>query len=277
MFCVEAQQQQPQLEGRADSFSQTAAPATSLRAYRAHSLASRRCKLTLVTRGQRAVQPAWERSCGAAAAGGQLAGGSLALGLSKTLFMENRGAHGLALDLSPAADGSQLTAAQLAWLLQDSREYSCALRAGQLYVERLARPWSCARSRRVVLRKGAACVVTGGTKGLGLQYARNLAHKGAGTLVLTSRSSLLTKEELIELANSGACCRAVQCRLPRLPTGRGSRQCPCTPPAPPRRGRRVCRQARLCLACPLPPPCWLAARAPAACAAIRPCRRAAGL
>ena len=127
--------------------------------------------------------------------------GSLALGISKTQFMEGRAGYSLCLDLHHL--GTRLSALQLQWLLQDSGEYRCAVRGGQLFGERLVQAPSAPRKRQLAVNPGMACVVAGGTKGLGLQYGQQLVRQGCRALVLTSRSGLLSKQELIELAQQG--------------------------------------------------------------------------
>jgi NAD(P)-dependent dehydrogenase (short-subunit alcohol dehydrogenase family)/acyl carrier protein len=55
------------------------------------------------------------------------------------------------------------------------------------------------------------CVVTGGTKGLGLQYAKQLARGGCKRLVLTSRGGALPETDAAELAALGAEVHVVAC------------------------------------------------------------------
>lgn len=177
------------------------APATALAyptsmawALRARALARQPCKASLVTRGCQPV-PCWS-NCSPTL-------GSLAHGVFKALFAEDRAACGILLDLDPQHRTPSLTARQLQWLLSESREHSCALRGSQLYCERLVQQASAPRSRPVSLHPGMACVVTGGTRGLGLQYARQLARCGCRTLVLTSRRGMLSKAELADFAQGG--------------------------------------------------------------------------
>ena len=164
-------------------------------AYRARALAQHPCKVSLVSRGQRHV-PGWPSNGPAGSTA------SLALGVAKAQYMEDRGACGVSLDL-PGRAKRRLTTAQLQWLLCDSGEYACALRGGQLYAERLVPRPGLPRPRRLVPHPGMASLVAGGTKGLGLQYGQQLVARGCRTLVLTSRSGLLSKEQLVELAQQG--------------------------------------------------------------------------
>lgn len=137
----------------------------------------------------------------------------MAHGLSRTLFMEDKSLYGPAMDLAPGASSSgKLTPAQLAWVAQGSNEYSCAVRGAQIYAERLVAEHSAPRRRRGRTRQQdraaatvlSTAVVSGGTKGLGLECARQLAGSAVGALVLTSRSGLLTKEQLIEISGSAS-------------------------------------------------------------------------
>ena len=184
-------------------------------AYRARHLARLRCKASLISRGRKAV-PGWPTmfasSGGSSSNGGgasvpaaAAALGSLAQGASKTLFMEDREACGTSLDLPVDGSSPHLSASQLAWLLQSSGESCCALRGSQLFAERLAPQPSvpCQRLPSLSCQPGMACVVSGGTRGLGLQFAQQLVAKGCRTLVLTSRSGLLSRQQLAELAAQG--------------------------------------------------------------------------
>lgn len=179
-------------------------------AYRARDLAGQRCKVSLVSRGRKAV-PGWPLARASSGGGSYTswsavaALGSLAQGASKTLFMEDREACGSGLDLPTDCSSPRLSTPQLAWLLQHSGETCCALRGGQLFAERLVRQPSVPRPRLPSLdcHPGMACVVTGGTRGLGLQFAQQLAARGCRALVLTSRSGLLSREQLADFAAQG--------------------------------------------------------------------------
>ena len=176
LFCVDPPPGEAPLDPDPDSSpviqaaGQRDDPASMLWAYQAHALAGARCKASLVTRGQAPVHPDNQAAQPAGGDGGadpaaappslapplaqQRAKGSLALGLSKTLFLEDRAACGPTLDLSPEPGDPQLTAAELAWVVQESGEYSCAARGGHLYVERLVPTWARPRRRRVRVRRG---------------------------------------------------------------------------------------------------------------------------
>lgn len=187
--------------------------------YRARQLARLRCKVSLVSRGRKAV-PGWPLSGACSGAGTSSGGsggsaslavellGSLAQGVSKTLFMEDREACGTCVDLPAETSNPSLSAPQLAWLVQHSGEACCALRGGQLFAERLVRQPSVPRQRLPSLQcqPGMACVVSGGTRGLGMQFAQQLVARGCRALVLTSRSGLLGKQQLAELASQGRLC-----------------------------------------------------------------------
>ena len=170
-------------------------------------------RLSLVTRGRHPVQGpgCWgeEEGCRCASSGGVAAWWyaaalpCLAHALGRTQFMEQRSAHGTAVDLPRVPTARKPTAGQMQWLVSRSGEYCCAIRGGQLHVQRLVKPRSAPRRRQLHPRRGATCVVSGGTQGLGLQCAQALARRGAGCMVITSRSGLLTKEELIQFAKCG--------------------------------------------------------------------------
>lgn len=135
--------------------------------------------------------------------GGPSTAGACAVGVSKARFMEDRTGHATAIDIDPASQ--PLSARQLAWLLQSS-EAAVAVRTGHMFVERLETSSTCAASRprrKLVLNPGMCCVVTGGTKGLGLQYAKYLAQAGCKRLVLTSRGGELNEAEAEQLRKLG--------------------------------------------------------------------------
>lgn len=126
--------------------------------------------------------------------------GSLARGACKALFMEDRPAYGMCLEVP---SGTKLRAGQMQWLLQQSGEYACTAYDGQLYGERLEQLSSRPRQRLAGARHLSTIMVTGGTHGLGLQSARNLSTSGCQSLVLTSRTAMLAPTDLAYLAEAG--------------------------------------------------------------------------
>jgi 3-oxoacyl-(acyl-carrier-protein) synthase/NAD(P)-dependent dehydrogenase (short-subunit alcohol dehydrogenase family)/acyl carrier protein len=164
-------------------------------AHTARDLAGLQAKVSVVTCGG-------DANAAAAAA---------AHALGKTRFMEDRRSHGTAIDLCAPLP----TAQQLHWMLSSSCEGSLALRRGHLYAERLIAPAAAPRLRQPArrLRPDMCCVVTGGTKGLGLQYARQLARHGCKHLVLTSRGAggALPADAAAELAALGAAVHVRAC------------------------------------------------------------------
>ena len=164
-------------------------------AYTAKDNAALPGKISLVTFGQRQVSMYDD-----VVMTPQPAMGGAAHGLSKTHFMESRHTYSTAIDLQPS--GRQLSMQQLLWTIA-SNEYSVAVRAGQLHAERLIRSETQPRQRPLRLRADAACVVSGGTKGLGLECAKQLVRKGARQLVLISRSGTLDAATVAELEAAG--------------------------------------------------------------------------
>lgn len=164
-------------------------------AYTAKDNAALPGKISIVTFGQQQVSM-YDDSVMAP----QPAMGGVAHGLSKTQFMESRQTYSTAIDLQPG--GRQLSVQQVLWTIA-SNEYSVAVRAGQLHAERLIRSETQPRQRPVRLRADAACAISGGTKGLGLECAKQLVRKGARHLVLISRSGTLDAATAKELQAAG--------------------------------------------------------------------------
>lgn len=210
---LEARGASPQTAA-AESLEQLLHAASLAWVYRARALSRQPYKVSLVSRGRQAV-PGWpsvsSTSCSAGLVTAAALGG-LAQGVSRALFLEDRTTYGVTTDL-PCCSSPSLTAGQLQWLLCHSNEYRAALRGGQLYVERLVQQRSAPRHRTPPLLPGMACVVAGGTKGLGLQYGQQLLRRGCRTLVLTSRGGLLSKAELVDLAQRGGLLCAVVAAL----------------------------------------------------------------
>ena len=84
-------------------------------------------------------------------------------------------------------------------MIDGSHEYCMALRHGRLYAERLI-PSPQPRLRPTSRSpQPSTTIISGGVKGLGLEYARQALHFGCKCLVATSRRPQLSKEELISL------------------------------------------------------------------------------
>lgn len=120
----------------------------------------------------------------------------IASAVSKTRFMEDRPSHGISLDYIQRNTSLLPSAQQLQWLLTSSGETCAVIRHGDLYVERIFIGNGAVKPRTgLKLRPTMCCVVTGGTKGLGLHCAKQLAREGCKQLVLTSRSGTLDPED----------------------------------------------------------------------------------
>lgn len=162
-------------------------------AHTARDLAGVEAKVSSITFGQQRTQYDIEYSNSDISS-------CTAIAASKTRFMEDRPSHGISLDLPGATNARNTSvcpsAQQLQWLLTASKETCAAVRHGDLLVERLSASVLAPKPRRgLKLRADMCCVVTGGTKGLGLQYAKQLAREGCKKLVLTSRSGILAPED----------------------------------------------------------------------------------
>lgn len=179
-------------------------------AYTAAALAGLRCKTSLLTQGSKAIftdsdnqifksesPPVTDLEFSLLPC--------LAHGVGKTLFMESRAHYGTAIDLS---GGDRLSARQLMWLAAHSGEYAVTMRDGRVLGERLAKSALAARgeepTQAIRLQSAAACVVSGGTKGLGLELARHLVYRGCRFLVLTSRTGDIDPIALGRINRAGA-------------------------------------------------------------------------
>jgi hypothetical protein len=164
-------------------------------ALRIKSSAGQRCRASLVMRGGRLVPGLLGGNSGFSHKHKQGSLGSLAHGVSKSHFMEDRASYGVCLDISQP--NPRLDAHRLLWLLRHSGEYCCVVRGGQVLAERLAKNRVPARQRRPIMgQQSLTSIVTGGTKGLGWLYAQQLMQRDRQTIVLTSRGGLLCSTEL---------------------------------------------------------------------------------
>ena len=174
-------------------------------AHKARDLAGVTAKVSSITFGQRHL-PSLEE-CGT-----ERISGCTATAVSKTRFMEDRPSHGISIDLQSKTAGSLPSAQQLQWLLTASGETCAAIRYNQLFVERISTAPAAPRPRRgLKMRPELCCVIAGGTKGLGLQCAKQLALGGCKQLVLTSRSGTLAPEDAAEFAALGTSVVVRQC------------------------------------------------------------------
>ena len=173
-------------------------------AIQAHRAARHRSRLSVVTFGQ--AQP-----MASAVAQHMAPTAALPIAAARTLFMEDRRACGPLIDIWPPTQLPDATILQAA-LQQKPAEYALALHHGLVYAQRLVvAPEPAARIDTSHLRPTMTTVITGGTKGLGFDFSRNAATRGAGCLVLASRNPCLSRDALEELARTGVPCFTVQC------------------------------------------------------------------
>ena len=128
----------------------------------------------------------------------------------RTLFMEERSACGPSVDIWPPRAPPPLLVLQHI-LDSCADEPAVALHHGRTYAPRLVMaPKPTPRSSPAADSRKTA-VITGGTKGLGLQLAKDLAAAGQGTLLLASRHPRLTRADLEQLAANGTAVFVVKC------------------------------------------------------------------
>jgi myxalamid-type polyketide synthase MxaE len=128
-------------------------------------------------------------------------------GFARTLALECPSVWGGLIDLDPADPGrsadwvvSQITAAD--------DEDQTAVRGGERFVCRLVRS-SDRPVETPLIRPDGAYLITGGLGGLGLKVARWLAERGAGEIVLLSRTALPERASWGSLARSSSAYRQV--------------------------------------------------------------------
>jgi len=177
--------------------------ASFLWAIQAHRAVRHRSRLSVVTFGQ--VQPMATTSRSAQCVSPAAA---IATAAARTLFMEDRQACGPIIDIWPPTQLPDAAVLQAALERQPS-EYALALHHELRFAQRLvAAPQPAARIC-TAHRRDMTTVITGGTKGLGLEVARDAATRGAGCLVLASRNPSLSRGALEELASTGVPCFTV--------------------------------------------------------------------
>ena len=90
-----------------------------------------------------------------------------------------------------------------------SGEYHLLLHGQHAYREQLVpAPRPRARPKQAVSQ---TVIVTGGTKGLGLEFAKHQLDKGASAAVLLSRDAAIATEQLADLASGGKAVFTLSC------------------------------------------------------------------
>src|SRR5262249_33606947 len=137
-------------------------------------------------------------------------------GVAKVLAQEQPTITDLALDHDLAGDPARVAADVLAELTADqqSRRAVVAYRAGARLTKVVARQPHVATGE-IRVREGGTYVLAGGTGYLGPEVARFLARRGAGTVVLLSRTGLPDPERWDEIID-GAEDRSLALRLRTL-------------------------------------------------------------
>lgn len=129
--------------------------------------------------------------------------------------MEDRAVCGPIIDVWPAGKLPSLNTLQSA-LEAPKPEYAIALHHGQTYTEQLVASPPAAARDGAQTHQDMTTFISGGTKGLGLVYARHKALEGSGCLVLASRNPALLLEELKTLAARKCAAFVVQCDTSQL-------------------------------------------------------------
>jgi len=159
-------------------------------------------RLWIVTTGAAAAQPGEAGDPGSAAV----------RGLIRVLALERPGLRATLVDLDPAADPEAAVAGLAGELIADGPDDEISWRGSRRLVARLVRGEAGRRTPRPVVRPGAGYVVTGGCGRLGLVVARWLADRGAGRIVLGSRSGASPQAEaaIAQMRAAGAKVRVVR-------------------------------------------------------------------
>lgn len=165
--------------------------------------------LELVQASEGQAPKVWIVTQGAQSTSGEVVAAEQAAiwGMARVVMQEHPELRCTCIDLAPGA----VTAATLFDELRfSSDESQIALRDGARYVLRLARYSPEATSTKAAVLPDATYLITGGTGGLGIVFARHLLARGARHIVLTSRSGGTGKEAVLEeLRRGGADVRAV--------------------------------------------------------------------
>jgi surfactin synthase thioesterase subunit/short-subunit dehydrogenase/acyl carrier protein len=114
-------------------------------------------------------------------------------GFAHTLFLERSEMRGGLIDLD-LADDPNLQATQVLARIAGHDESMAAFRAGACYAPRLT-PAKLPSGERLDLKRDGVYLITGGLGGLGLKCAEWMAQRGAGEIVLLSRSGVAVDAE----------------------------------------------------------------------------------
>ncbi len=149
--------------------------------------------------GERGAEKAvvWVVTRGAQPVGGSAVDprGACLWGLGRGIAQEVPETWGGLIDLDPDWDAVTASAALMAELAGMPRDDEVAYRGGRRMVRRLVRREDAGVCLAPSMRQDGTYLVTGGLGSLGLKLARWLAERGAGHLVLTSRSGPETRTE----------------------------------------------------------------------------------
>jgi acyl transferase domain-containing protein/acyl carrier protein len=119
-----------------------------------------------------------------------------AWGLTRVFGLEHPDMLGGIVDLDPESTAPESAERLVSQMKADDGEDQSAVRSGGRYVPRIERVETPATSvRKVVFRKDATYLITGGLGGLGLKIAAWMSGRGAGRLVLLSRKTLPPRAE----------------------------------------------------------------------------------
>jgi acyl transferase domain-containing protein len=138
-------------------------------------------------------------------------------GFGRTFALEHPDRCGGLIDAAGSGPIAGLAHELAGALLCDDGEKQAAVRAGERWLLRLERYVMPAPVSPVSISAQAAYLITGGTGALGLAVARHLAQRGAGQIVLTSRSggNRATEDAMREIGARG--CRVDMIRADLRP------------------------------------------------------------
>lgn len=153
-------------------------------AHTAHDLAAMTCPVSVIS---------WDGEQAATQAASPATGPPMAQTVFKARCMEDRPSCGAGIRIS--SSNRLPTSKEMKWMMTNGSDTSFAWYRGHAFIERLVQAAAAPRMRPMKLHPGMSCVVTGGTKGLGLRFAHQLVNSGCKYLVLTSRSGQLEESD----------------------------------------------------------------------------------